>query len=330
MRAILIVNPNATTTTPRTREVIIRALSSAIDINVIDTTHRLHATDLARQARRDNIDIVLTLGGDGTVNEVVNGLLAEGVATGHDTTGSAGKADSTGTAATIPTLGTIPGGSANVFARSLGLSEDPVDATAELIEAISHGHRRTIGLGKAEFNGLSRYFMCNAGLGIDAEIIEEMDRQREKGMSATPARYVGTALNQYFVKTERREPALTIERPGVDPVTGVFLAIIQNSSPWTYLGPIAVDPCPRASFDTGLDLFAPRSLGVLHTVNYVQRMLLRQRSKYPFGGVLTLHDQTSIRIAASRPTSLQIDGESAGSVSALTVTSIPAALTVLV
>ncbi len=312
MRAMLIVNPNATTTTPRTREVIIRAISSAIDTTVIDTTHRLHASDLARQARRDKIDIVLTLGGDGTVNEAVNGLLA-------DVTGPS-----------LPTLGTIPGGSANVFARSLGLSEDPVDATAELIEAISHGHRRTIGLGKAEFNGLSRYFMCNAGLGIDAEIIEEMDRQREKGMSATPARYVGTALNQYFVKTERREPALTIERPGVDPVTGVFLAIIQNSSPWTYLGPIAVDPCPRASFDTGLDLFAPRSLGVLHTVNYVQRMLLRQRSKYPFGGVLTLHDQTSIRIAASRPTSLQIDGESAGSVSALTVTSIPAALTVLV
>ena len=312
MRAILIVNPNATTTTPRTREVIIRAISSAIDTTVIDTTHRLHASDLARQARRDEIDIVLTLGGDGTVNEAVNGLLA----------------DATGPS--LPTLGTIPGGSANVFARSLGLSEDPVDATAELIEAISHGHRRTIGLGKAEFNGLSRYFMCNAGLGIDAEIIEEMDRQREKGMSATPARYVGTALNQYFVKTERREPALTIERPGVDPVPGVFLAIIQNSSPWTYLGPIAVDPCPRASFDTGLDLFAPRSLGVLHTVNYVQRMLLRQRSKYPFGGVLTLHDQTSIRIAASRLTSLQIDGESAGSVSALTVTSIPAALTVLV
>jgi diacylglycerol kinase family enzyme len=308
----LIVNPNATTTTPRTREVIIRAISSAIDTTVIDTTHRLHASDLARQARRDKIDIVLTLGGDGTVNEAVNGLLA----------------DATGPS--LPTLGTIPGGSANVFARSLGLSEDPVDATAELIEAISHGHRRTIGLGKAEYNGLSRYFMCNAGLGIDAEIIEEMDRQREKGMSATPARYVGTALNQYFVKTERREPALTIERPAVDPVTGVFLAIIQNSSPWTYLGPMAVDPCPRASFDTGLDLFAPRSLGVLHTVNYVQRMLLRQRSKYPFGGVLTLHDQTSIRIAASRPTSLQIDGESAGSVSALTVTSIPAALTVLV
>jgi len=312
VRAILIVNPNATTTTPRTRDVIIRAISSAIDVDVIDTTHRLHATDLARQARRNKIDIVLTLGGDGTVNEAVNGLLAEGV--GPDT----------------PALGTIPGGSANVFARSLGLSEDPVDATAELIEAISQARQRTIGLGIAQYNGLRRYFMCNAGLGIDAEIIEEMDRQRAKGASATPARYVGTALNQYFIKTERHEPALTIERPGVEPVAGVFLAIIQNSSPWTYLGPIAVDPCPRASFDAGLDLFAPRSLGVLHTVNYVQRMLLRQRSKHPFGGVLTLHDQSAIHIVASRPTSLQIDGEAAGSVRELTVTSAPQAIRVLV
>ena len=311
MRAILIVNPNATTTTPRTREVIIRALSSAIDVTVIDTTHRLHATDLSRQARRDGIDIVLTLGGDGTVNEAVNGLLADGPGPN------------------IPTLGTIPGGSANVFARSLGLSEYAVDATAEIIEAISIGRRRTIGLGAAEYNGRNRYFMCNAGLGIDAEIIEEMDRQRAEGASATPARYVGTALTQFFTKTERREPALTIDRPGVEPVPGVFLAIIQNSSPWTYLGPIAVDPCPRASFETGLDLFAPRSLGVLHTVNYVQRMLLRQRSKYPFGGVLTLHDQSWMRITASRPTSLQIDGEAAGSVRELTVTSAPGALQVL-
>ncbi len=312
MRAILIVNPNATTTTPRTRDIITRALSSAIDLEVIDTTHRLHAMDLARQARRDGLDAVITLGGDGTVNEAVNGLLSDGVAAG------------------IPMLGTIPGGSANVFARSLGLSEDPVDATAEIIEALAEGRRRTIGLGLAEYNGRKRYFMCNAGLGIDAEIIEEMDRQRASGASATPARYVGTALTQFFTKTERREPALTIERPGIEPVPGVFLAIIQNSSPWTYLGPIAVDPCPRASFDAGLDLFAPRSLGVLQTVNYVQRMLLRQRSKYPFGGVLTLHDQSQLHITSTRPISLQIDGEAAGSVLELTVTSSPRALTVLV
>ena len=99
MRRLLVVNPRATTTSARTREVIAHALSASLDLDVVDTTHRTHATDLARQARRDGLDVVLTLGGDGTVNEVVNGLLADGP--GHD----------------VPTLGTVPGGSANVFAR---------------------------------------------------------------------------------------------------------------------------------------------------------------------------------------------------------------------
>jgi diacylglycerol kinase family enzyme len=116
----------------------------------------------------------------------------------------------------------------------------------------------------------------------------------------------------------------------VPDVQGVFLAIVQNSSPWTFLGPLVVDPCPRASFDTGLDLFAPRSLAVLHTLGHVRRMLLARRSRYPFGGLLTLHDQSVLAIEASRPTSLQIDGEATGTVSAVTFGSVPRALSVLV
>ncbi|MEI8057106.1 MAG: diacylglycerol kinase family protein [Actinomycetes bacterium] len=312
MRALLVVNPNATSTSARTRDVIIHALSNSIDLDVVDTTHRRHAIDLARQARHDQLDVVLTLGGDGTINEVINGLLADGP--GHD----------------VPLLGTIPGGSANVFPRSVGLPEDAVEATSAVIEALEHKRTRTIGLGLASYDGIERWFVCNAGLGIDAEIIEAMERQRERGIVASPARYLTTALTQYFVKTERHEPALTVSRPGVADVPGIFLAVVQNSSPWTYLGPLAVDPCPRASYDSGLDLFAPRSLAVLHTLSHVQRMLLRQRSRYPFGGLLTLHDQAELRISASRPTNLQIDGEAAGTVSSVTLRSVPAALGIVV
>ncbi len=312
MRGLLVVNPRATSTTARTREVIARALSDAVDLDVADTTRRTHATDLARQARRDGLDVVLTLGGDGTVNEVVNGLLADGP--GHD----------------VPVLGTVPGGSANVFARSVGLPENPVEATAELIEAIEHKRTRTVGLGVAAYDGRERWFACNAGLGVDAEIIEEMERQREKGAVASPARYFSTAVTQILLRTERREPALTVRRTGVPDVEGVFLAIVQNSSPWTFLGPFPVDPCPRASFDTGLDLFAPRSLAVLHTLGHVRRMLTRRRTPYPFGGLLTLHDQSLLTITASRPTSLQVDGDAQGPVSSVTFRSVPQALRVLV
>ena len=312
MRALLVVNPRATTTSARARDVIAYALSASIDLTVADTTHRTHATDLARQARLDGVDVGIALGGDGTVNEVVNGLLADGP--GHD----------------VPLLGTIPGGSANVFARSVGLPEDPVEATGVLIEAIEHKRSRTIGLGLADYDGRQRWFLCNAGLGVDAEIIEQMEKQRADGHEATPARYFQTALRQLLVHTERREPALIVRRPGVPDVEGVFLTIVQNSSPWTYLGPVAIDPCPRASFDTGLDLFAPRSLAVLHTIGHVRAMLLRRQRRYPFGGVLSLHDQSEVTIVAVRPTSLQIDGDAAGPASLVTFRSVPRALGVLV
>jgi diacylglycerol kinase family enzyme len=311
VRGLLIVNPRATSTSARTREVIVHALASTVDLDVADTTHRSHATDLARQARRDGMDVVLTVGGDGTVNETINGLLADGP--GHD----------------VPLLGTVPGGSANVFARGLGLPEDPVEATGALIEALEHKRIRTLGMGTAETDGRVRWFACNAGVGVDAEIIEEMERQRAEGAVASPARYVGTAVTRFFL-TERREPALTVRRPGVPDVDGVFLAVVQNSSPWTYLGPLPVDPCPRASYDTGLDLFAPRSLAVLHALGHVRRMLTRRRSRYPFGGLLTLHDQSELTLLATRPTPLQLDGDAAGPVTAVTFRSVPRALTVLV
>jgi diacylglycerol kinase family enzyme len=312
VRALLVVNPRATTTSARTREVIAHALSASIDLEVADTTHRTHATDLGRQAHHDGLDVVLVLGGDGTVNEVVNGLLADGP--GHD----------------VPVLGTIPGGSANVFSRSVGLPEDPVEATGALIEAIEHKRTRTIGLGQAAYDGRRRWFLCNAGLGVDAEIIEEMEKQRAAGLEATPARYFQTSVRQIAVRTERREPALVVRRPGVPDVEGVFLTIVQNSSPWTFLGPIPVDPCPRASFDTGLDLFAPRSLAVLHTLGHVRRMLLGRRTRYPFGGLLSLHDQSEMTVDATRPTPLQIDGEAVGPVTSVTFRSVPRALGVLV
>lgn len=312
MRALLVVNPSATTTSPRVRDVIAHALASSVDLDVVDTVRRGHAGDLARQARRDGLDHVLVLGGDGTVNEVVNGLLAEGP--GHD----------------VPALGAIPGGSANVFARGVGLPDDAVEATGALIEAIEHKRTRTVGLGTATWDGRTRWFLCNAGLGVDAEIIADMERQRAQGKNATPARYLQTAVSHVLVKTERREPALTVRRPGVADVDGVFLALVQNSSPWTFLGPLPVDPCPRASWDTGLDLFAPRNLSTVRMAGHVSRMLTRRRSRYPVGGLLSLHDQAEITVVASRPTSLQVDGDGEGRATAVTFRSVPQALSVLV
>jgi diacylglycerol kinase family enzyme len=311
VRALLVVNPAATTTSARTREVIVRALASDHDVAVVHTTHRGHAEQLAEQARDDGLDAVFTLGGDGTVNEVVNGLLAKGP--GED----------------VPLLGPVPGGSANVFVRALGLPTDPVEATGALLEAIGDKRTRNIGLGTAEYGGELRWFAFNAGVGLDAEIIESMERQRATGVVATPGRYVTTALTQFFGRTDRAAAALTVRRPGVPDVSGVHYALIQNTAPWTFLGPVRLDPSPRASFDTGLDLFAPRSMSVLTSLRHLRRMMLRAGDPSRRPRLLLLHDQSELLLEASHPMPLQVDGDSCGNVTSVLLRSVPSALDVL-
>jgi len=105
VRAVLIVNPNATSTTPAGRDLLAHALESRVKLTVAHTDHRGHAVEIARDAAREGVDVVIVHGGDGTVNEVVNGILGQ--------TGATGPA---------PVVGVVPGGSANVFARALGIS----------------------------------------------------------------------------------------------------------------------------------------------------------------------------------------------------------------
>ena len=121
MRAVLIVNPNATSTTPAGRDLLAHALESRVKLTVAHTDHRGHAVEIASDAAREGVDVVIVHGGDGTVNEVVNGML-----------GTPGSSPPRHT----PAVGVVPGGSANVFARSLGISPDPVEATNQLVDLL--------------------------------------------------------------------------------------------------------------------------------------------------------------------------------------------------
>ena len=131
MPALLIVNPHATATTPLSRDVITHALASQMDLEVVETRYRGHAGTLARKAASEGFQLILTLGGDGTVNEAVNGLL-RGAQPGAE-----------------PALAPVPGGNANVFTRALGLPADPVDATGRILEILRAGRDRRVGLGCA-------------------------------------------------------------------------------------------------------------------------------------------------------------------------------------
>jgi diacylglycerol kinase family enzyme len=311
VRALLIVNPRATSTTRLRRDVIASALASAVELEVVETRYRGHATKLAAAARSEGYGLVLTLGGDGTVNEAVNGILG---CASHPPAGPA------------PALGALPGGSANVFTGSLGMGRDPVDAAGQILQALAEHRERIIGLGLAD----GRYFTFNSGLGLDAEVVRAVQGLRAHGRTVTPALYVRLTLRQFYRQSDRRQPKLTIEvddHPAAEPV---FLGIVSNTAPWTYLGNRAVHASPRAGFDTGLDVFALRSMSSVGTF-YAVGQMLRAAGTPPHGrNILAFHDQPRVTFRSDRPVALQIDGEYVGEREIVTFHSIPRALRVIV
>ena len=302
MRAVLVVNPKATATNARVRDVLKRALESDLKLEGAETRRRGHATDIARNAADDGVELIVALGGDGTVNEVVNGIVGS------------------------PTeLAVVPGGSTNVFARALGLSGNPVEATSEILDALRTGRRRLVNLGVAN----ERYFTFCAGVGLDAEVVRVVERHRRNGRKATPALYVRSAVLHYFTGTERRTPSITIERPGEDPEPGLFNVIIANGAPWTYFGERPIDPCPLAKFDGGLDVLAMRKLKTVSTLRVVRQMFdskPRLKSKASF----QVHDAEEFTVRSDRPLAYQLDGDYLGEVERLTFRSVPDALSVVV
>jgi len=305
VHGLLIVNPNATTTAADTAELLAHALAGLVDLDVEHTKHRGHARELAAAACAD---LILVLGGDGAVNEAVNGVM---------TVASPG--------APLPLLGVIPGGGANVFARALGLPVDTQAAISRIKDLIAAGSYRTIGLGLAG----DRYFTFSAGLGMDAEVVHEVDRRRHKGSRESASLFVRAMVHQYFRGTERRVPALILERDGQPPDDGLFMAIVTNSSPWTYLRGRALLPVPDPDFNSGLDLLALRRLRPGTMISAIGQMLFI-RSRPPRGRyLLSVRGATSLTVRSLRPIAFQVDGEYLGETKAVEFRFVPHAIRVV-
>ncbi|REK85563.1 diacylglycerol kinase family lipid kinase [Streptomyces inhibens] len=327
MRALLVVNPAATTTSARTREVLTHALASDLKLEVAETQYRGHARDLARQATEGGeTELVVALGGDGTVNEVVNGLLANGP-----------------DPESHPRLAVVPGGSTNVFARALGLPNDVVEATGALLDALRDGSERTIGLGLAsgtpgsEDEGVpGRWFTFCAGFGFDAGVVGRVEQQRERGKRSTHALYVRQVVRQFLGEANRGRGVITLERPGgtegtTERVENLALAIICNTAPWSYLGNRPIYPSPDASFDTALDLFALSKLSSGAVARYATQLLASTPQRGPHGRhALSLHDLTNFTLHSQVPLPFQMDGDHLGLRTSVTFTGVRRALRVIV
>ncbi|MZE80384.1 diacylglycerol/lipid kinase family protein [Streptomyces xinghaiensis] len=322
MRALLVVNPAATTTSARTRDVLIHALASDLKLEVATTEYRGHARDLARRAAGGGeVELVVALGGDGTVNEVVNGLLHRGP-----------DPDS------LPRLAVVPGGSTNVFARALGLPNDAVEATGALLDALRDGNERTVGLGLASGTPgtvdeavPARWFTFTAGFGFDAGVVGRVEQQRERGRRSTHALYVRQVLRQFFSDPHRGRGTITLDRPGHTPVRELVLSVVCNTAPWTYLGNRPVYAAPGATFDTALDVLGLSSLSAAAVARYGTQLLTSSPGKGPHGKhALSLHDLTDFTLHSQAKLPFQMDGDHLGLRSSVTFTGVRRALRVIV
>jgi diacylglycerol kinase family enzyme len=311
VRGLLIVNRHATSMTGAVADLAVRSLAGLVDLDTERTQYRGHARELAAAT---DADLVIVHGGDGSINEVVNGVMSRPTAGGHSAGGRS-----------QPLIAIIPGGGANVLARSLGLPVDAAEAIRRLREALTADRYRTIGLGLAG----DRYFTFSAGLGWDAEVVGEVDRLRGEGHRESAALFLRTMVRTYYRATDRRRPALTLERDGEPPVSDLFMTIITNRSPWTYLNSRPVLPVPHPDFSSGLDLLALRRLRLTRIVSAVGQMLYI-RSRSPRGrDLMSILGSETLTVRSSRPIAFQVDGEYLGETEAVKFQFVPHSLRVV-
>ncbi len=309
MKLLLLANASAASVTPRVRVVIGELLAAEHDVTVAETSRRGHASRLAQGAAADGYEVVVVLGGDGTVNEAANGLVGSSTA-----------------------MGLLPGGSTNVLARTLGFTNDPVKAAGELLLALRQPERsiRRIGLGRA--NG--RYFLFHAGLGFDAAVVEQVEKRGSlKRFAGHPLFVYATILTwlRHFDRTRPHFDIVVVDGP--EPgrkITGVYFAICLKTNPYTFLGNRPLHVAPETGFDSGLSLVTFRTLDLA-------TMLTMAASALRSGRLLRHHRRLSnaagldrISVTAYGPVPYQVDGDYLGMTEHLELSWEPEALTLLV
>jgi diacylglycerol kinase family enzyme len=284
VRVALIANPHASRFSGRQRDRVVATLAARHKVEVLQTGHPGQATELAGQAVAGGAEVVAVLGGDGTVNEVVNGLRGSAAA-----------------------LGLLGGGRVNVVARGLGLSADPDRAAARLVELLAARARRRLTLGVAG----ERCFALNAGLGLGGAIVREVERrQRAKQLYGDRA-YLAAGLKALLVDYDRDHPHLTAHLPDGRPPLHGFFALVANGDPFTYLSRRPFRPTPQATWDGGLDLLVGQTMATRSLARALTGMLSpHPRAGYP--GLPVLHDVDGFSLSSDVPLPFQLDGEYVG------------------
>ena len=286
MRVLLIVNAFASSVTARSMVVIRKAFAADHDVEMVETTRRGHAARLARGAANQGVDVVVVMGGDGTLNEAANGLV------GTDTA-----------------LGVLPGGSTNVFARTIGLPNDPVESTGVLLDALARESIRPVGLGAV--NG--RCFLFHTGLGFDAAVVEQVERRSSLKRYAGHPLFVYAAFATWFRHYDRTRPRFAVKLTDGTVVDDGYFAIVLNTNPYTYLGNRPLDLAPEATLDTGLSVLVVRTMDFAKVLALVASALASGRHIRSSRHALLANDLDGLEVTGHGPLPYQVDGDFLGS-----------------
>ncbi len=292
MKVLLLVNSSASSVTARSRVVIQKALSADHEVTLAETSRRGHATRLAQGAAATGTEVVVVLGGDGTLNEAANGLAGSSCA-----------------------LAALPGGSTNVFARTIGLPNDPIEATGDLLSALARGDIRRVGLGSV--NG--RYFLFHVGMGFDAAVVAQVERRAGLKRYAGHPLFVYAGFDTWIRHYDRSRPRFAVHHGDGAVIDDAYFAICLNTNPYTYLGNRPLDLAHEATLDRGLAMITLRTLAFARTMRIIGSAL--GSGRYLRDNRWTDHrtDLTQVTVEGYGPFPYQVDGDHLGDAERLVI-----------
>jgi diacylglycerol kinase family enzyme len=309
-RMLLIVNPYATTVSDRLKNLVVYALQGRFDVEAVSTQAQNHATEIGREAQDGGYDVVVAFGGDGTLNEVANGL-----------------------AGTDLPVAVLPGGSTNVVCRTLGIPNDVVDATEHLLSLADDWQPRKIDLGMVD----DRYFVFACGVGIDATVVRRVDANPKLKASAGPYYYSWAGVSGFYRKYLVNPVRVRAAVDGREPVEGVT-AIVQNSDPFTYFASRPIRVCEGIAIDDGtlslavLKRATQRDMPTLITRLFSEsRPAARHKQVDHFDDVMhaVVETASTDKAGAPRPFPLQVDGDYIGERERVELRAAPGGLTIV-
>jgi diacylglycerol kinase family enzyme len=302
VRVLLLVNATASSVTARKRVMIRKLLSAEHDVEVAETSRRGHATRLAHAAANDGFDVVAVLAGDGTLNEAADGLLQSATA-----------------------LAPLPGGSTNVYARTLGYPNEAVTAAQVLLRSLAADATKRIGVGLAN----RRPFLFNTGIGFDAAVIRRVERYGELKRYMSHPLHIAAAVEAFFRK-EGTTIRLSIDLDSGETIEGARFAVVSKTDPYTFLGGLPLRLAPAAGIETPLALTAFRALDAITLLAGAASAMRKGEFLAHRKGVDHRADVRRLIVRAPEPFAFQVDGDDAGNTQQLDIEYEPDALTIVV